>query len=273
MSDNKKYYYLKLKDNFYDREEIVVLEGMPDGVLYSNILMKLYLKSLKSEGRLMFNDRIPYDPNMLAMVTRQPVAVVEKALGIFRSMGLIDILDNGAIYMLDIQNFIGRGSSEGDRKREFRAKINKEKELLLTGGHLSDNRPPEKELELELEIENRAKAKLAEAGSPLWQKISQWLGRTSPSLAMVEDIQHFRQVAKMSEEVLLLAVDEAISHKAKSWKYVCRILERWEKEGLTTPEQVDAVRTAGKSEPRSQTAQTPVDPNAAKFEGMEDWNG
>ena len=52
MSDNRKYYYLKLKENYFDDDSIVVLESMQDGVLYSNILLKLYLKSLKHGGRL-----------------------------------------------------------------------------------------------------------------------------------------------------------------------------------------------------------------------------
>ena len=50
MSDNRKYYYLKLKENYFDDDSIVLLESMPDGVLYSNILLKLYLKSLKHGG-------------------------------------------------------------------------------------------------------------------------------------------------------------------------------------------------------------------------------
>ena len=50
MSDNRKYYYLKLKENYFDEDAIVLLESMQDGVLYSNILLKLYLKSLKEAG-------------------------------------------------------------------------------------------------------------------------------------------------------------------------------------------------------------------------------
>ena len=51
MSDNRKYYYLKLKENYFDDDSVVLLESMQDGVLYSNILLKLYLKSLKHGGR------------------------------------------------------------------------------------------------------------------------------------------------------------------------------------------------------------------------------
>ena len=55
MADNRKYYYLKLKENFFDSDSIVLLEDMKDGILYSNILLKLYLKSLKNGGKLQLN--------------------------------------------------------------------------------------------------------------------------------------------------------------------------------------------------------------------------
>ena len=42
MSDNRKYYYLKLKESYFDDDAIVLLESMQDGMLYSNILLKLY---------------------------------------------------------------------------------------------------------------------------------------------------------------------------------------------------------------------------------------
>lgn len=147
--DNKKYYYLKLKENFFESDSMVLLENMKDGYLYSNILLKLYLRSLKDGGRLMLNGAIPYNSQMLASVTRHQVGTLEKALNIFKELGLIEILDSGAIYMMDIQNFIGESSSEGDRKREYRARIEKEK----MSRQMSDKRPPEIEKEIEKEIE------------------------------------------------------------------------------------------------------------------------
>jgi len=156
VADDKKYYYLKLKDDFYNDDAIIILEGMPDGYLYSNILMKLYLRSLKSQGRLMFNDLIPYTPDILAELTRHQVGTVEKALKIFVQLGLVEVLDNGAIYMLNIQNYIGKSSTEADRKREYRARIEAEKKLLTTGqmdGQMSGQNSPEKEIEIEKEKE------------------------------------------------------------------------------------------------------------------------
>ena len=154
MSDNKKYYYLRLKDNFFDSDELKILESMKDGYLYSNILLKLYLRSLKNDGKLVVNDRIPYNAEMLASVTGHQIGTVKQALSIFKDLGLIDVLENGAIYMLDIQNFIGRGSSEADRKREYRQRIESDRTNVRANlRQISEKSPPETEIELEKDIE------------------------------------------------------------------------------------------------------------------------
>ena len=154
MSDNKKYYYLRLKDNFFDSDELKILESMKDGYLYSNILLKLYLRSLKNDGKLVVNERIPYSADMLASVTGHQVGTIKQALSVFKDLGLIDVLDNGAIYMLDIQNFIGKGSSEADRKREYRQRIETDRTNVQTNlRQISDKNPPEIEIELEKDIE------------------------------------------------------------------------------------------------------------------------
>lgn len=154
MSDNKKYYYLRLKDNFFDSDELKILESMKDGYLYSNILLKLYLRSLKNDGKLVVNERIPYSADMLASVTGHQVGTIKQALSVFKDLGLIDVLDNGAIYMLDIQNFIGKGSSEADRKREYRQRIETDRTNVQTNlRQISEKSPPEIEIELEKDIE------------------------------------------------------------------------------------------------------------------------
>ena len=153
MADNQKYYYMRLKEGFFEEDAIKIIESMPDGYLYSNILLKLYLKSLKYNGKLMFNERIPYNPAVLATITHHQVGTIEKALKLFNDMDLIEILDNGAIYMLDIQNLIGKSSTESDRKREYRARIEAEKSKLLSDGQMSGQCPLEIDIEIEKDIE------------------------------------------------------------------------------------------------------------------------
>lgn len=207
MSDNKRYYYLKLKENFFDSDEMVLLESMPDGYIYSNILLKLYLRSLKHEGKLMFNDRIPFNSTMLATITRHSVGVVEKAVQIFRDLQLIDVLDNGAIYMSDIQSFIGKSSTEADRKREYRKKIEEAKRNLITGGQVSDKCPDKTtpEIEIEIEIEKdidkeEKKGKYSDEHLRLAKKLQSNLTEDFPKEMNKVDIEKWADTIRLMEE-------------------------------------------------------------------------
>ena len=151
MSDNRKYYYLKLKENYFDDDSIVLLESMQDGVLYSNILLKLYLKSLKNGGRLQLDENIPYTAQMIATITRQQIGTVERALQIFLKLGLVELLDSGTYYMSNIELLIGRSSTEAERKRAARLQNRALCAPRTDGGHLSDIRPPEIEIKREIE--------------------------------------------------------------------------------------------------------------------------
>ena len=166
MADNRKYYYLKLKENFFDSDSIVLLEDMKDGILYSNILLKLYLKSLKNGGRLQLDEHIPYTAQMIATLTRHQIGTVERALAIFQQLGLVEQLDCGLLYMTDIELMIGQSSTEAERKRAARL----ENKALLpprtNGGHLSDIRPPEIEIKKEIDIELEKERELETGQAP-----------------------------------------------------------------------------------------------------------
>ncbi len=159
MSDNRKYYYLKLKENYFDDDSIVLLESMQDGVLYSNILLKLYLKSLKHGGRLQLDENIPYTAQMIATITRQQIGTVERALQIFLKLGLVEVLDSGTFYMSNIELLIGQSSTEAERKRAARLQNKALSAPRTNGGHLSDIRLPEKEIEIKREIEKGRSAR------------------------------------------------------------------------------------------------------------------
>ncbi|SUN13066.1 phage replisome organizer N-terminal domain-containing protein [Streptococcus agalactiae] len=171
MADNKKYYYLKLKENFFESDEAIILESMPDGYIYSNILLKLYLRSLKNDGLLMFNNLIPYNAQMLATITRHQVGTIEKAIQIFRDLQLIEILDNGAIYMTNIQNFVGKSSTEADRIRKLRTEKNSGVQMLYKCTpeiEIEIEKKKEKERELDKEKEYNVEQSTTEYTFPSW---------------------------------------------------------------------------------------------------------
>lgn len=165
MSENKKYYYLKLKENFFNSDEIVLIESMQDGILYSNILLKLYLLSLKYNGFLRLNENMAYTAQMIATITRHEVGTVERALNVFMEFGLIVPAADGSIYMTNIEDMVGKSSTEADRKRLARAEVKR-----LNGQTadkcpqnvpaLSETCPPEIEIEKESDIKKESEREL-----------------------------------------------------------------------------------------------------------------
>ncbi len=147
MAENKKYYFLKLKEDFFDQREIVVLEGSKDGVLYVNILLKLYLKSLQHNGKLLLNERTPLSAEMIALLTRHEVGTVERAMRAFMQLGLVAVQEDDIYYMPEIEQMTGKGSSDAERKARYRRQKAEEKTPLLEDkntdmGQNWDNVPP-----------------------------------------------------------------------------------------------------------------------------------
>lgn len=154
MSENKKYFYLKLKDNFFSSEEMLILESLPDGLIYQNIYLRMCLLSLKNEGALTFKNMLPYDLRMLATVLRIDVAKLKMAVEMFENLGLVTKTDNEVLFMSDIQTLIGKSSTEAERIANYRKRIADSQKLECTKSvQMLQNRTPELEIELELEKE------------------------------------------------------------------------------------------------------------------------
>lgn len=123
----KKYYWLKLNLDFFDKEETKLIENMPNGKEYIIFYMKLLLKSANSEGRLMFREVIPYTDEMLASVTNTNIDIVRSAVKLFLSLGMMQKLDDGALFLHEVQNMIGSETIAAKKKRAYREKKKTEK--------------------------------------------------------------------------------------------------------------------------------------------------
>ncbi len=119
-NQNKRFYWIKLKDNFFDREEIQLIESLPNGKEYILTLLKLMIRSINSDGRLVVKDVIPYNPQMLATVTHSNVDTVRSAIDVFIKFGLMSILDDGTLYMNEVQALLGSETEFAAKKREYR---------------------------------------------------------------------------------------------------------------------------------------------------------
>lgn len=223
MADNRKYYYLKLKDSYFDDDSILLLESMQDGILYSYILLKLYLKSLKNGGKLQLDENIPYNAQMIATITRQQVGTIARALQVYEELGLVEQLPNGAYYMSNIELLIGQSSTEGERKRQARSKNAKPK---LLGGQMSDKCPPEIEIEIEREIEIDIEREL-EKGHP-----TQFYGKYQNVSLTDKELEQLKAELSSLYESYIERLSEYMASSGKIYNSHIATIRKWYKEDI-----------------------------------------
>ena len=156
MAEAKKFYWLKLKRDFFKRHDIRIIEDMPNGKDYVLFYLKLLLESIDHEGSLRFSDTIPYNEQMLSVVTNTNIDIVRSAMKLFTELKLMEVLDDATIYMAEVNNMIGSESWSAERVRRFRQK---QQALLCNGDVTSCNEEKEEELDkdLDTDIENERK--------------------------------------------------------------------------------------------------------------------
>lgn len=162
MADNEKYYYIKLKDNYFEQDNVKVLESMKNGHVYSLIIIKLYLKASKNDGQLMMTQSIPYDPSnvgILASVIGHDVDHVKEAIKLGAQLDLIRIIEGREIWMTEIQNMIGKSSTEADRIRIYRNNLDNKSLMKVNDVQMYDKCTPEIDRELELKRDTELKKK------------------------------------------------------------------------------------------------------------------
>ena len=123
----KKYYWLKLKRDFFKRHDVRIIEEMPNGKDYILFYLKLLLESIDHEGELRFSETIPYNEQMLSVITNTNIDIVKAAMAIFTELKMVEIYDDQTIYMNEVQKLIGSETAAAERMRKSRAALSSPK--------------------------------------------------------------------------------------------------------------------------------------------------
>lgn len=238
MSVNKRYYWLKLKEDFFDDDTIQFIEEQPNGKEYCLFYLKLCLKSLKTDGTLIRkvgDILIPYNIKKLAEITRTDVDTVRVAMELFKKIGLIQVLENGELFLKQLENMVGSETKDAIRKRKKRSEIKGVDNVR----QLSENCPPEKEKEKEKDIEKDIEKdnNCCSSGSGKSEfniyLYFQQRGFVSISPMMYQDINCLIEMYSIEE--VKAAVDISDQNGKHSLSYVKGILEKRRANGGDKP--------------------------------------
>lgn len=227
MGTDKKYYWLKLKKDFFKRHDIQIIEAMPNGKDYILFYLKLLVESVDHEGALRFSDAIPYNEQMLATITNTDIDKVRSAMRVFTELKMIEVLDDETIFMAEVTKMLGHETHWAEAKRNQRSKgVGQCPQLVQNVQGVSRQ---EIELEKEIEIEKDQKSRGKKFTPPSLQEVAAYCFERNNSIDPQRFIDYYESNGWMIGK-----------SKMKDWKAAIR---NWERRSLTN--QKPAVKQTG----------------------------
>ena len=249
---NKKYYWLKLKEDFFEEDAIAWIEEQENGKDYCLFYLKLCLKSLKTNGLLIRNVGsmlVPYDAKTLSKVTNTELDTVKVAMDIFTKIGLVQILENGEIFISQLQNMVGSETSKAQLMRNKRAKDKKSIEggnnvtPLLPSSYSSEENcytEKEKEKEIELDIDKEKEDKYVDKSD-----LKTFKNLYEQNIGLINGItaEYLIELSETIDVNLFKRAIEIATDRGKcSLGYVKGIIKQWLDINIKTLEQLEVYK-------------------------------
>ena len=130
MAD-KRYYWLKLKEDYFNSPKIKKLRKIAGGDTYTIIYLKMQLLSISNNGIIQFEQIEPTIQEELALKLDEDVENVGVTLNYLQTQGLIEVNENNEFLLLEASNCIGSECESAERVRLFRERENEKWQSLV----------------------------------------------------------------------------------------------------------------------------------------------
>ena len=120
----KRYYWLKLKETFFEEMYIKALRRQPQGDSLVIAYLKMQLRTMKTNGIFTYGGFLPDSAAELALAIDEPEEIVKTTLEALIKFGVVERASNEDLLMIEMQKCIGSESSSTQRVKKMRAKSN-----------------------------------------------------------------------------------------------------------------------------------------------------
>lgn len=120
-AENKRYYWNKLPFDFWERPTTRAILNMNNGAAIIILFQMMVKESAQRDGYLKFTDSEPYTAETLTLFGFS-LEICTSALVVLQRFNFINILDDGTIFIVDIEEFVGSKSIWAEKKKQQRDK-------------------------------------------------------------------------------------------------------------------------------------------------------
>lgn len=122
MAEPKRYFWLKLHKDFFQRKEIKRLRKIAGGDTYTIIYLKMLLRSIMNEGKLYFDGLEENFSSELALDLDESEENVQITVTYLLNSGLLEMRSEDEYYLPDTKNSTGCETAVAARVRRHRDK-------------------------------------------------------------------------------------------------------------------------------------------------------
>lgn len=198
MSEPKRYFWLKLHKDFFQRKEIKRLRKIAGGDTYTIIYLKMLLRSIMSDGKLYFDGLEDDFASELALDLDEKEENVQITIQYLLKSGLLEMCSDEEYYLPDTKDSTGCETAAASRMRRCRAKKDKLERNnvtpMLQSGYGDIEKEKEKELEKDKEIDNKCastKQKRKRFVKPTISDIEQYCSEKNISINAQQFIDYY----------------------------------------------------------------------------------
>ena len=153
----KKYYWLKLRNDWFGDKRIKKLRSIAGGDTYTIIYLKMQLLSLKNEGKLFFEGVEDDFVSELALDLDEEVENVKITVSFLMKNGMLELNNTDEYLLTEVPETIGSETAGAERVRKFR---NNKKALQCNTNVTECNTEVDKEIESELDKESNGETEI-----------------------------------------------------------------------------------------------------------------
>lgn len=241
-TENKRFYWIKLRENFFQQETIDWLMEQENGSAYIVLYLKMCLLTANTSGELIrtIGDMtIPYEPKKISQKTGFDIDTVNVALSLFKHLGLIEETQEGIPVMPEVKNMVGSESESAARVRKYRKKKALQSNVDVTNKALQSNveirdksieyRDKSKE-NREEKVESRKK-ETGTSDDGLKDAVNAYRKNIYPMPGEMDLEKLKALVDDFGSDIVVKAIDRAVTRNKRSLAYIHGILKRWQADG------------------------------------------
>ena len=138
-SGSRRYYWMRLKTDFFDKPEIKKLRKLAGGDTYTIIYLKMMLKTLSNNGLFIYKGIEDTFEKEVALIIDEDENNVLMTISYLRTHNLLEEGYSENAYLLNaVQELIGSETADAERKRIARSMGSSPEDLIESGG-IADN--------------------------------------------------------------------------------------------------------------------------------------